>query len=404
MAMMCGDDRHHGGFHDSRSRWRFDLHTRLLGGRDVEWHPGRGHAGQVDVGFLLQIPESVSVRVSRPRVHREVIEIQGVGRAREPGRAEEADGHPDVRRGLPGGSRKVGGRAPPDIGPGAEGGGGSEHEVRARGPASTRIPTCVVGQDVAEVPDPPVARVQEIEADAGRVRVPGRGNEILEAVKEDGHVHFRDRGTARREQRVPVRGPEIPNLPTRDLDMERSTAGSSEGVRISGLRETTEVKVREGEPEITLEVINQPRDGPGSAEQDRGHSDRDDESPRAAQSLPPRNGGRGPRAPSGPESNCRLFESTPGMLPFLKPRKKDGPQPRTRLRHVDRNIDVHKGYNTVILRTGKGDGLWQLTHIPKSWSTRAGRRATSETRRSGSSRSTTTRRRTTTWATSPDPR
>src|SRR3989449_6010452 len=26
---------------------------------------------------------------------------------------------------------------------------------------------------------------------------------------------------------------------------------------------------------------------------------------------------------------------------------------RTRLRHVDRNIDVHKEYNTVILRTGK---------------------------------------------------
>src|SRR5207245_2435540 len=358
--------------HDSRGGRRFDLHTRILARRDVERDPDRGHAGQVDVRFFLQIPESVSVRVSRPRVHREVIEIQGVGRAREPGRAEEADGHLDVRRCLPGGSRKVGGRAPPDIGPGAEGGGGSEHEIRVRGPASTRIPTRVIGQDVAEVPDTPVARVQEIEADAGRVRVPRRGNEILKAVKEDGHVHFRDRRAARREQRVPVRGPEISNLPARDFDMERSTAGSSEGVRVSGLRETTQVKVREGEPEVTLEVINEPRDGPGSAEQDCGHSDCDDESPRAAQSLPPRNGGRGPRAPSGPESECRLFESTPGMLPFLKPWERERSATRTRLRHVDRNIDVHKGYNTVILRTGKGDGPWQLTHIPKSWSTRAG--------------------------------
>src|SRR3989454_4929181 len=152
----------------------------------------------------------------------------------------------------------------------------------------------MVGQDVAEVPDAPVARVQEIEADAGRVRVPRRGNEILKAVKEDGHVHFRDRRAARREQRVPVRGPEISDFPPRDFDMERSTAGSSEGGRVSGLRETTQVKVREGEPEVTLEIINEPCDGPGSAEQDRGHSDCDDESPRAAQGLPPRNGGPWP--------------------------------------------------------------------------------------------------------------
>ena len=152
----------------------------------------------------------------------------------------------------------------------------------------------MVGQDVAQVPDTPIARVQEIKADAGRVRVPRGGNEILKAVKEDGHVEFRNRGTARREQRVPVRGPEIPNLPARDFDMERSTAGSSEGGRVSGLCETTEVKVREGEPEVTLEVINEARDGPGSAEQDRGHSDCDDESPRAAQGPPPKEWGPWP--------------------------------------------------------------------------------------------------------------
>src|SRR3989454_2511951 len=352
-ARMRNVDREQGGCHASRSGWRFDLHTRILARRDVERDPDRGHAGQVDVGFLLQIPESVSVRVSRTRIHREVIEIQGVGRAREPCRVEEADGHLDVRRRLPGGRRKVGGRAPTDIGPGAEGSRGSEHKVRARGPASTRIPTRVVGQDVAEVPDTPVACVQEIEADAGRVRVPRGGNEVLKAVEEDGHVHFRDRRAARREQRVPVRRPEISDFPPRDFDMERSTAGSSEGGRVSGLCETTEVKVREGEPEVTFEVINEPCDGPGSAEQDRGHSDCDDESPRAAQGLPPRNGGRGPRAPSGPESECRLFESTPGMLPFLRAAGESRSATRTRLRHVDRNIDVHKEYNTVILRTGK---------------------------------------------------
>src|SRR2546430_2398819 len=120
-----------------------------------------------------------------------------------------------------------------------------ERQADAMTPASTRIPTRVIGQDVAEVPDTSVACVQEIETDAGRVRVPRGGNEVLKTVKENGHVHLRDRRAARREQRVPVRGPEIPNLPAHDLDMERSTAGSSEGGRVSGLRETTEVKVRE---------------------------------------------------------------------------------------------------------------------------------------------------------------
>ena len=37
-----------------------------------------------------------------------------------------------------------------------------------------------------------------------------------------------------------------------------------------------------------------------------------------------------------------------------------------------RNTDMPKKYNGVILRTTWSDKRWQLTHIPKSWSTRAG--------------------------------
>src|SRR3989442_13671097 len=121
----------------------------------------------------------------------------------------------------------------------------------------------MIGQDVAEVPDTSVACVQEIEADAGRVRVPRGGNQILKAIKEDGHVHFGDWRAARREQRVPVRGPEISDFPPRDFDMERSTAGSSEGGGVSGLAETTHGKGREGPPEATLEISSARWKGPG---------------------------------------------------------------------------------------------------------------------------------------------
>ena len=99
-----------------------------------------GHRHRVHTGLLVQVAESVPVRVARPRVEHEVVEIQGVGSAPQAGGAEEANRNPDEFRVLPVGGGKVQCGIPREVGPHAEAARRGQDDVRLRRPAKGELP------------------------------------------------------------------------------------------------------------------------------------------------------------------------------------------------------------------------------------------------------------------------
>ena len=276
---------------------RFDLDRRGLEGADL---PGSGsgpNPRDVNSRLFLEVLKAIAIAVPRTGIDEEVVEVEGVPGAREPGRAQESDGDLHVLRGRPRRGGKVGGRIPSEVGPDAECARRRKDDVRRRRCAPSRVGARPVRRDVSEPPEAVVARIEQIEADASRVRIPRRCDDVLESVVQDGHPQLRDRGFARRVHRITVRGSEIPDRPTPDVHVKGARPRSRDAGRVSGRGPIPEMEVREWKPGILFHVVDERLDGSRPAQHHRDEANRYDKSPRAAHDPSPRSRGRRPHAP-----------------------------------------------------------------------------------------------------------
>src|SRR3989454_12181219 len=104
--------------------------------------------------------------------------------------------------------------------------------------------------DVSKPSECVVARIEEIEADAGRVRVPRGCDDVLQSVVQEGHAQLRHRGFACRVHRVTVCGPEVPHRPAPNVHVKGPGPGPSESRGVSGRGAIPEMEMREREPDI----------------------------------------------------------------------------------------------------------------------------------------------------------
>src|SRR5206468_295259 len=134
---------------------RFDLDRRGLEGADL---PGSGsgpNPRDVNSRLFLEVLKAIAIAVPRIGIDEEVIEVERVPRAREPGRAQESNGDLHVLRGRPRRGGKIGGRIPSDVGPDAECARRRKDDVRCRRCAPSRVRARPVRRDV---PEPAEAR------------------------------------------------------------------------------------------------------------------------------------------------------------------------------------------------------------------------------------------------------
>ena len=238
---------------------RMDVDCGRPGGRNRGGHGAGGDRHRVHSRLLVQVAESVPVRVARTGVEHEVIEVHRVGGARQSGGAVEADRDPDEFRVRPMSGGEVHRGIPREVRPDAKAARRRQDHVRLRRPAKRELPARLERGDVSDAIEAAVVLVQQIERDARGIRIPWRDAGILEMIIEQGHAQFRDGGSPGRVDRVPVRGPEIQDRISRDVHMIRPHPRPNVRGRIPGRRLVPEKEIRVWQPEVGLEVVDQRR-------------------------------------------------------------------------------------------------------------------------------------------------
>src|SRR5947209_15607736 len=130
--------------------------------------------------------------------------------------------------------------------------------------------------DVSVPSEGVVARIEEIKADAGRVRVPRGSDDVLQSVVQEGHAQLRHRGLPCRIQRVAVGGPEVPHRPAPNVHVKGTCPGPSESRGVSSRGAIAEMEMRERKPEVILHIVDERLDGSGSREQHPNEANRYD--------------------------------------------------------------------------------------------------------------------------------
>ena len=169
----------------------------------------RGDRHRVNPRLLVQVAQTVGVRIPPVRVEHEVVEVERIRGALKARGAQEADRDADELRRLPVGGREIRRGVPGEIRPHPEAARRRQDHVRLGRTAQGEFSTRLVRRDIADAVEVAEILVQQVEGDPRRVGVPVRCGGILEVIVQDGNAQFGHRGPLGWKDRVSVCGPEV---------------------------------------------------------------------------------------------------------------------------------------------------------------------------------------------------